>query len=431
MTFGATKVDGERTPSISRQRKLRPLIITMGGARKEYMEQLFATMKDDFETPVFSPGIPSRSLRNRHEFLTTAFEVGLVPNDEWKAIKAAQNDPRYQQHPERFWECLNKVPVKKGRRGSDHDVKLHYSRELWQKAKTLNRGRATLACFLAHLRAMKLCAEGGYDFILEDNVRASSEECAQRVWEAIDACHECERENKETCHLRYYGFLGSMANLHWILTIHTARTAFGHESASEEGVEAGGASRATVFPFPITQDFDQSPEDSQEGAEEQQSDNTPLHQSAFGHQKPGGTPIWGAYAYWISQDGLQTLLEALRMDVGAMLWKGKRMRAYVVKPIDKVLPRQIIATLGRSCIHVTTRPAFFRAPMLTSKIHPQWDAEFCKSTEYQMEHSVLSWSDLWLSDTERRIVHRHNQTGEWLTMDELAGLDDESEADDQ
>ncbi len=80
MTFGATKVDGERTPSTSRRRKLRPLIITMGGARKEYMEQLFATMKDDFETPVFSPGIPSRSLRNRHEFLTTAFEVGLVPN---------------------------------------------------------------------------------------------------------------------------------------------------------------------------------------------------------------------------------------------------------------------------------------------------------------------------------------------------------------
>ena len=223
MTFGATKIGG-KTP-ISRRRKLRPLIITMGGARQEYMEQLFATMKDDFEPPAFSSGIPSRSLRNRQEFLTTAFEVGLVPDDEWIAIEAAQNDPRYEQHPERFWECLNNVPVTAGRRGSDHDVKLHYSRELWQKAKTLNRGRATLACLLAHLRAMKLCVKDGYDFILEDNVRAPPEECAQRVWEAIDASKECEREkHQETCHLRYYGFLGSLANLHWVLTTHIART---------------------------------------------------------------------------------------------------------------------------------------------------------------------------------------------------------------
>jgi hypothetical protein len=44
-----------------------------------------------------------------------------------------------------------------------------------------------------------------------------------------------------------------------------------------------------------------------------------------------------------------------------MLWKGKRMRAYVVKPIDKVLPRQVVATFGRTHVHVTRQPAFFRS----------------------------------------------------------------------
>lgn len=430
MTFGAVKSD-EVTTRRDRRRKLRTLVISMGGERQELMEQMFETMKDDFEPPVFSPGIPSRSLRNRYEFLKTAHEVGLVPDNEWQAIQSAHVDPRYRQHPERFWECLNDVPVTTGRRGSKHDVKLHYARELWQKAKALNRGRATMACLLAHLRAMKLCVKEGFDFILEDNVRAPPEECAQRIWEAIDASEEWHQRadsGEHQCRLRYYGFLGSLPNLHWVLTTHIERTAFTRESI-DENMEEKDSPRATVFPFPITQDFDQSPEDCQDAAEEEHSEDTAPHQPTFGHQKPGGTPIWGAYAYWISEEGLLALLAALRMDVGAMLWKGKRMRAYVVKPIDKVLPRQVMETLGRNSIHVSTRPAFFRAPMLTSKIHAQWDAEFCKSTEYEMENATLSWSDLWLSDTERRIVHRHIQTGEWLTMDELAEL--ESEADEQ
>lgn len=397
----------------------------MGGSRQESMKQLFASMPNDFEPPVFSPGIPSRSLRNRFEFLRIAHEVGLIPDAEWSAIESAKD-----AHPHTFWNCLNDVPVTSGRKGSDSDVKLHYSVELWQKAKGVNRGRAILACLLAHLRAMKRCVDDGYDFILEDNVRAPPDECAERIWESIDASEEWKRANEDKqCHLRYYGWLGSLPNLHWILNTHVDRTSFAREGSDDDDEEEEGAesSRATIFPFPITQDFDQAPEDSEAVDEQHGEENSaPLHLSTSGHQKPGGTPIWGAYAYWVSEQGLSSLLEALRMDVGAMLWKGKRMRAYVVKPIDKVLPRQIMASLDRSCIHVTTRPAFFRAPMLTSKIHAQWDAEFCKSTEYQMEHTFVSWSDLWLSESERRIIHHHGQTGDWLTMDELAEIESET-----
>ena len=425
MTLGTLKDD----ETSCHRRKLRPLIITMGSTRQANMEMQFSTMLGQFE-PGFSRGVPSRSLRNRFEFLRIAHEAGLVPDNEWEAIAAAQHVPEYKLHPDRFFECLNNVPVMPGRKGSDYDVKLHYSVELWRKAKGLNRGRAVMACLLAHLLAMRRCVEEGYDFILEDNVRAAPEESARRIWETMDASAEWERASGEHCHLRYYGWLGSLPNLHWVLNKHARRTAFIRESRRADGLE-DELPRATVFSFPITHDFGLSPEEDKEVSNEAEDEHGLVDgstlSSTFGHMKPGGTPIWGAYAYWISSQGFESLLDALRMDVGAILWKGKRMRAYTVKPIDKVLPRQVMASLGRQCIHVTTCPAFFRAPMLTSKIHTQWDAEFCKSTEYQMSHNVLSWSDLWLSNTERRIVHHHSQTGNWGMVDELAEAESEND----
>ena len=43
---------------------------------------------------------------------------------------------------------------------------------------------------------------------------------------------------------------------------------------------------------------------------------------------PGGTPVWGAYAYWISKQGYEHVLSELQKDVGSLLWKGKRARYY-------------------------------------------------------------------------------------------------------
>lgn len=129
---------------------------------------------------------------------------------------------------------------------------------------------------------------------------------------------------------------------------------------------------------------------------------------------------WGAYAYWISKLAYERLLETLRNDVGALLWKGKRARFYSVKPIDKVLPRQVMSLCGEESVQITTHPAFFRAPMLTSRIHAKWDPEFCKSTEYQLDAVGLQWSNLWLSDTEQAAVKRRMETGVWSVVNPIA-----------
>lgn len=402
------------------RRRLKPLVITMGSDRQSYIEQLFShpEMAKQFEPPAFSAGIPSRSLRNRMKFFRIVHEAGLLPPEEWEALVAAQDVKEYQDNPERMFECLRDVPVLPGRRGSTEDVKLHYSVELWRKAKGLNRGRAILACALAHLLAMKRCVAEGYDFILEDNVRAPPNDCADRIWATLEASKDWELQHNEHCHLRYYGWLGSIPNLKWVLNTHSKRKA--HVLSTAPDKEHPGCS---VFPFPVPEDFDtESLEESDKECTETPEQDQAKVSSNGPHQKPGGTAIWGAYAYWISSQGLDCLLSSLRNDVGSLLWKGKRMRCHVVKPIDKVLPRQIISLFGQQSVHVTTHPAFFRAPMLSSKLHSQWDAEFCKSTSYQLECTGLNWSDLWLTNEEEAVIEHSKKSCAWLTMEKLAQL---------
>jgi hypothetical protein len=198
---------------------------------------------------------------------------------------------------------------------------MSYSKELWQKAKGVNRGRSVLACTFAHLKAMKTLVEGDgdgntFDFIIEDNVRApiskfgilddiqSYCEAARRIYETIDASNECEYETGRMCHLRYYGWLGSRANLEFVLNTHCPRTRFARKK--EENLSC-----PSVFPFPITSDFEFAQQEEHQDTDE--SDRI----------KPGGTAIWGAYAYWISREGYNALIESLQKDVGAMLWRGK------------------------------------------------------------------------------------------------------------
>jgi len=68
-------------------------------------------------------------------------------------------------------------------------------------------------------------------------------------------------------------------------------------------------------------------------------------------------------------------------------------------------------------IEVAKSPCFFRAPMLKSRIHAKWDPEFCKSTEFQLEADLTEmpngWDDVWLTDSERRVVERKVQIGLW------------------
>lgn len=406
-----------------------------------------------FDPPAFSPGVPSRSLRSRIGLLRAANDAGIIPPEEWEAVRAgAETESFRSADPARLFECLEGVPVRPGRRGSEADAKLHYSVELWRKSKGLNRGRSVLACSLAHLIAMKTLVEGRYDFILEDNVRCptgrprtkrgefddtSTEhsdtaeaycECAERIWGAMEASDAAIRDGGwvDACHLRYYGWLGSLTNLQWVINVHGKRRAFSFDEKGHQGL-SDDYNKATVFAFPMNSDLEtESSGDGEENLYETQDiDADERAGDNVAQRKPGGTLIWGAYAYWISREGLDAVLASLQNDVGALLWNGKRMRCYSVKPIDKIMPRRVAEHLGRDCIHVSSAPAFFRAPMLTSKIHQQWDAEFCRSTEYQMgENSLykLTWDDLWLADDEREIVEYNKQHGVWLSMAALSRL---------
>lgn len=448
-------------PTIQK-RKLRPLVITLGSKRKSYIEKIFnePCMKEHFEPPTFSPGIFSRELRGCYSFLRHASKTGIIPQHEWDAIAKAKQDRVNDENKDDndhlgLLDCLNDVPVLEGRRGSKEDVEKHYCRELWQKAKGINRGRNVLACLFAHLVAMKTLVEEDYDFILEDNVRApifncdhdedDEEEddrknnrpppCAIRIREAIEASQELEIATGTKCHLRYFGWLGSRTNLEFIINKHCPRTRYKREGLHKS---------ISVFPFPVTSDIDIEEDTCVESndnkiptlKEEEELDEK---SGLISQKKPGGTLMWGAYAYWVSKEGHQALIQSLQNDVGSLLWKGKRMRHHVVKPIDKVMPRKIMAAFspsdqvdeGRECVHVATDPAFFRAPMLTSQIHSQWDSEFCRSTEFQMlscwkgKNSVEKanedvWDSLWLTDLERQVIAHKKVTKEWLTLDQLS-----------
>jgi hypothetical protein len=402
-----------------RGRKLRVLIITLGGERRKVLENTFrdSLLAADFDLD-FTPGIPSRELRTRESFFRHCAAAGF-------------KTPQFQKSSNTtLWDCLEVVPIAPGRRGSDYDVSLHYSVELWRKAKTVNRGRAVLACALAHLLALRRLVMEDFDILLEDNVRLPVESVADRMWDCI---RESEREQPDISssdssthtaqvHMRYFGWLGSIPNLKWIYASHVHK----HDPSS-----------ATV-PCPTPQDIDadlasgaqHTDETNDESGERDESRNATPKNGTKDLTKPGGNPVWGTYAYWISKEAYHAIIRTLQNDVGALLWKSKRMRYYQVKPIDKIVPRAIRSSFGNAAVQLARRPAFFRAPMLTSQIHTQWDPEFCKSTTYQLQQSGLAWTDLCLPSVEEQIVCHAMQSGVWLTPAEWRFLQDEPSAGD-
>lgn len=133
-----------------------------------------------------------------------------------------------------------------------------------------------------------------------------------------------------------------------------------------------------------------------------------------------GNPIWGAYSYWISAEAYENVMSVLRKDVGSLLWKGKRQRCYQVKPVDKVLPRLIRRFHGSASVQLCVKPAFVRAPMLTSKIHTQYDPSFCRSTTLQLElSSGEDWSSIALPENELAVVSHWKDFGQWITPAQL------------
>ena len=294
-------------------------------------------------------------------------------------------------------------------------------------------------------------------------------ECAERVWETLRASEGRSEMTGEPCHLRYYGWLGSRENVGWVLGEHAGRF---REGGRRDGAGAGAGPLPVVFPFATPKDLgrDRPAPGRREGKEAGGTGagggdgNGSAKAGGKGGTSPpaspppspppsSGVPIWGAYAYWISAEAYGALMDDLRTDVGSILWTSRKMRGYSVKPIDKVLPRKVGELMGRGgggpaggggttaitspeCIHVTSLPAFFRAPMLRSTIHAQWDAEFCVSTEYQLgvagmgdlegeggrrPWGPLRWEDLWLTEAEVEAVRERRRTGTWRAVTAVPG----------
>ena len=129
----------------SSKRRLKVLVITTDGSdRQKHIQDLFShpSMLETFDPPTFSPSVSSRALRNRYEFFRIANEAGLIPPPEWEAIAAAHESGIYENHPERFFDCLKGIPITEGRRGSKTDVKLHYSCEVSKTERIQGRSNA-------------------------------------------------------------------------------------------------------------------------------------------------------------------------------------------------------------------------------------------------------------------------------------------------
>eukprot|EP00956_Cyclotella_meneghiniana_P019025 scaffold32223_cov83-Cyclotella_meneghiniana.AAC.8 len=349
----------------------------------------------------------------------------LECNEDPKTIKKKKQWPQTK--------TTSLVPISPHRKGSAEDISVPYSMELWRKAKSLSRDRSVLGCTLAHLIAMRKLVDGQFDFILEDNVRAFigndnvnescstdpswtgwSCECANRIWDIIELSGDMgisgtntKSDNLSTCHLRYFGWLGSLPNLAWVYQNHIPR-------------KGQGSDNMKIFPFPTNSDFelDSIPTDKESAKLEKMSRKTEqldTSDSAPHFSTPGGTAVFGTFAYTISAQAYQSLITNLQNDVGALMWKSKKMRAYHAKPIDKILPRHIRSEYGEECVHLPEKVAFVRCPMLGSLLHPQWEVLFCESTELQyklyqtscLDENVSVWNSVWLTDEERlKVEHR-------------------------
>jgi hypothetical protein len=402
--------DDALSPQPQRRRKLRVLILSMGGERRRILEDLFASsvVSESWEPPTFCPGVPSRELRTRALLWQHLKSAGILPPAEWEFVEEYEH-----HHPQKDEDAYSQVPIDPLRRGNAQDVAVPYAVEFWRKAKTINRGRSVLACALAHLRALRQLTHEHFDVLLEDNVRFAVRDVAQRIWDCIDATTANSETTATPCHMRYYGWLGSQPNVHWIYSTYIPRC---NEQRDQPAI---------MVPCPIPSDIVDP------------ATTTSSSSKTKDLSQPGGSnPVWGAYAYWISPQAYQVLIETLQRDVGALLWKSKRMRYYQVKPIDKVIPRILRAHFDNdpACIQIPVRPAFFRAPMLTSQIHTQWDAAFCRSTTDQLQWSGggLQWTDLGLTETEQRVVAHARSTDwtEWCTPVQLLTLPAKNPSDD-
>ena len=369
-----------------------PVVITLGGERKEIIIKMLNDL-EIFSDPIFFPGVPQKELRNCYKLLQHAGMAGILPCNEWNAIQE-RGKKLYDENPSTWLQsCLHDVSVEE--RNANHN-KLHYSVELWRKCKSLSHPqRKVLACALAHLQALNhiisrsslrdvddLTKRKKY-FILEDNVRSVVSRINEFVEE--DTKNTVKIDDEKDVAMQYFGWLGSESNIEYLYNYFIP-------SKQDSG---------RSFPYPLSQDIVQF-----------LPDYDPKQTLKEG---PGGTILWGAFAYYIHIKGIKSIIEELQKDVGALVWKGKRMKLYSVKPIDKVIPRMLLRHgYEPNQIRCCSNVRFVRAPMLQSTLHTQYDEAYCKSTTKQLEFGNHTWKNhVWLTEEEQCVVSSAVTTGTW------------------
>ncbi len=329
------KRDEMSAPVPERDRPIRVLCVTLGGTRRAEIERRFAGRLGEsgegsegaaaeFELQ-FVDGVPQRDLRSRAGLLRTLRSVGLL-SEEGSVLPPDAADEGVGQ-------------------ASGNDLE----QRCWLAMRHLNRDRAVLACVLAHLRAMRIAVEEGWDVILEDNTRGAMHLAAQRI-------RECA-ENSPEAHLRYYAYGGRAGEIY-------------------EWLSNGSDGERVALPWP------------RQRVEEMQGKEMDV--------------IWGTLCYSISKAGYEEICNWLRRGLPhSLAWSPRRQKKQFARPIDKIMPRCMLRS--DLCIRVARFPAFVRAPV-RSVIHPKWDAKFLETSETQLRLAGLGWGDLDLSPQDVDVI---------------------------
>ena len=105
-----------------------------------------------------------------------------------------------------------------------------------------------MACTFAHLIALKRFTSEDFDILLEDNVRAPVESCANMVKQAREASKSLSLERGIECHFQFLGWLGSLTNLEYLIHTHARKRSF-PTWAQNETTTRGQSVGVTPFPL--------------------------------------------------------------------------------------------------------------------------------------------------------------------------------------
>jgi len=135
-----------------------------------------------------------------------------------------------------------------------------------------------------------------------------------------------------------------------------------------------------------------------------------------------GKPLaWGTQCYCLDKTARLRLISWLRGGVvGLLPAKGNHCRGFKPRPIDRLFVAPFVA---EGSIFAAMPPVAYRAPMLRSLIHEQWDSRMCEALEKQLAFAGDTFDMLWLTEEERRAIIKRKSEGIWEHADGVVRID--------